>query len=128
MITYGFDIQPIFLDKMPQLRWIQVFQTGIEHIPLQEVQLRNITFTNVKGIYGTPLSEYVMSIVLFETREIERFIDNKKRKIYDRNKLVGEIENKTIGIFGTGSIGKEVAKKAQAFHMNVLGFNTTGKP
>lgn len=128
MITYGFEVQPDFLDKLPNLKWIQVFQTGIEHIPLEEVAKRNIILTNVRGIYGTGMSEYVMSIILYEIREIERFVQDKKARRYERSELVDEVQSKTIGIFGTGAIGQEVAKKAQAFDMNVLGFNTSGRP
>lgn len=127
VITYGFEINATFLDKLPNLQWIQVFQTGIEHIPLDEVSKRNIKLTNVRGIYGTPMSEYVMSLILYEVREIARFIQYKKEKKYDRTELVDEVGNKTIGVFGTGRIGQEVAKKAQAFDMNVLGFNTSGR-
>lgn len=127
LITYGFEISAKFLDSLPNLKWIQILQTGIEHIPLNEVDKRNIILSNIQGIYGTGMSEYVMSLVLFEVREIERFIQNKKEKRYERSELVDEVENKTIGIFGTGTIGQEVAKKAQAFNMNVLGFNTSGR-
>lgn len=130
MITYGIDEDwgLIDLDKLPNLKWIQVFQTGIEQVPIKEIEKRNIKLTNVRGIYGTPMSEYVMSLILYEIRDIERFIQNKKLKRYDRKELVDEVGNKTIGIFGTGAIGKEVAKKAQAFDMNVLGFNSNGRP
>src|SRR5699024_799486 len=64
----------------------------------------------------------------YQVREIGRFVENKKRKVYDRDQLVDEANRKTVGIFGTGLIGKEVARKAQAFDMNVVGFNTSGRP
>lgn len=128
LITYGFGINRGLLDRMPALKWIQVFQTGVEHIPLNEVHKRGIVLTNVKGIYGKPMSEYVMSIVLYITRDIPRFVRNQKLHKYDRRELVDEVNGKTMGIFGTGMIGKEVAKKAKAFEMNVLGFNSTGRP
>lgn len=127
LITYGGGINSDLLDRMSTLKWIQVFQTGVEHIPLEEVHKRGITLTNVKGIYGTPMSEYVMSLVLYITRQIPRFIRNQKLHKYDRKELVGEAKGKTIGIFGTGMIGQEVAKKAKAFDMTVLGFNTSGR-
>lgn len=130
MITYGLDEDWELIDfnKLTKLKWVQVFQTGIEQVPINEIEKRNIRLTNVRGIYGTPMSEYVMSLILYEIREIERFNQNKKLKKYDRTKLVDEVDQKTIGIFGTGTIGKEVAKKAQVFNMNVLGFNTSGRP
>lgn len=128
MITYGLQDDWCVLDQLPNLKWIQIFQTGIEFAPLEKIEQRLIQLTNVRDIYGTAISEYVMSIVLYETKEIERFIQNQKLKKYDRTLLADEVGGKTIGIFGTGAIGKVVAQKAQAFEMNVLGFNTTGNP
>lgn len=129
LITYGLEnINADLLDRMPALKWIQVFQTGVEHIPLSEVHERGIQLTNVKGLYGKPMSEYVMSIVLYVTRDIPRFVRNQKLHRYERDELVDEVNGKTIGIFGTGMIGQEVAKKAKAFDMKVLGFNTSGRP
>lgn len=129
LITYGLEnINADLLDRMPALKWIQVFQTGVEHIPLSEVHDRGILLTNVKGLYGKPMSEYVMSIVLYITRDIPRFVRNQKLHRYEREELVDEVNGKTMGIFGTGMIGQEVAKKAKAFDMKVLGFNTSGRP
>lgn len=127
MITYGLQEDWQILDQLPNLKWIQIFQTGIEYAPLKIIEERGILLTNVRGIYGTAISEYVMSIILYETRHIARFIQNQKRKRYDRSILPDEAGGKTVGIFGTGIVGKEVAKKAQAFDMNVLGFNTSGR-
>src|SRR5699024_3328701 len=128
MITYGTEEDWELLDKLSDLKWIQVFQTGIEAAPLEKIKKRNILLTNVRDIYGAPMSEYAMSLILYQVREIGRFVENKKRKVYDRDQLVDEANRKTVGIFGTGLIGKEVARKAQAFDMNVLGFNTSGRP
>ena len=127
MITYGLKEDWIHLNEMTNLKWIQVFQTGIEHVPLEAIKSRGIPMTNVRNIYGEPISEYVMSIILYEIKHLERFIENKRMKKYDRSILTDEARHKTIGIFGTGNVGKEVAAKAQAFHMNVLGFNSNGR-
>src|SRR5690625_323097 len=111
LITYGLELDEDMLEQMPSLKWIQVFQTGVEHIPLEAIHKRDISLTNVKGIFGIPMSEYVMSIVLYITRNIPKFVQNQKLHKYDRTELVEEVNGKTIGIFGTGMIGKEIAKK-----------------
>src|SRR5699024_6440753 len=68
-----------------------------------------------------------MSLILYDMRESDRCVKNRKQKKYYRDRLVDEVNGKTIGIFGTGVIGKEVAKKAQVFDMNVLGFNSNAR-
>src|SRR5699024_10613559 len=127
MITYGIekDWEFINVNEMPNLEWIKIFQTGIEKVPMDKIEKRGIKLTNVRNIYGKPMSEYVMSLILYDIREIDRFIKNKKQKKYYRDRLVDEVNGKTIGIFGTGVIGKEVAKKAQVFYINVLSFNSS---
>src|SRR5699024_8234028 len=126
MITYGIekDWELINFNEMTNLEWIQIFQTGIEKVHMDEIEEKGIELTNVINIYWKPMYEYVMSLILYDIREIDRFIKNKKQKKYYRDRLVDEVNGKTIGIFGTGVIGKEVAKKAQVFDMNVLGFNS----
>lgn len=130
MISYGLkeNWKALDLDRMKNLKWVQIFQTGIEQVPLKEIERRGIKLTNVKDIYGQPMSEYALSLILYELKDIERFIENKKRKKYDRKELLDEAGKKTIGIFGTGVIGQEVAKKAKAFDMEVFGFNSNGRP
>ncbi|HET7616671.1 MAG TPA: D-2-hydroxyacid dehydrogenase [Bacillales bacterium] len=125
-ITYGFDVTAENLDRMPDLKWIQVFQSGVEHIPFEELEKRDIKLTNVKGIHGVPMAEHVMSIVLYVTRDIPRFIRDQKQHVWNRNELVGEVNGKTMAIFGAGTIGTEVAKKAKSFDMRVIGVNTSG--
>lgn len=127
LITYGRDVVSKNLDKLSSLKWIQILQTGVEKLPFEELIARDIAVTNIKGIYGDPMSEYAMSKILYFSREIDRFVEQKKEKRYDRTKLVDEIGGKKIGIFGTGLIGTEVAKKAQCFGMEVIGFNSSGR-
>src|SRR5699024_3737611 len=117
IITYGIeeDWELINFNELPNLEWIQIFQTGIEKVPMDEIEKRGIKLTNVRNIYGKPMSEYVMSLILYDIREIGRFIQNKQQKKYYRDRLVDEV------------IGKEVAKKAQVFDMNVLGFNSNAR-
>ncbi|HET7579482.1 MAG TPA: D-2-hydroxyacid dehydrogenase [Bacillales bacterium] len=128
LITYGFDVTKENLDRMPNLKWIQVFQAGIEHIPLDELHKRGILLTNVKGIHGIPMAEYVMSMIFYVTRDIPRFVRDQKQHVWNRDNLVGEAYGKTMAIFGAGTIGTKVAEKAKAFDMHVIGVNTSGKP
>lgn len=127
-ITYGFDVTKENLERMPNLKWIQIFQSGVEHLPFGELVKRNILLSNVKGIHGVPMAEHVMSLVLYVTRDLPRFIRDQKNHVWNRNDLVGEVNGKTMAIFGAGTIGKEVARKAKLFDMRVIGVNTSGRP
>ncbi len=127
MITYGDKSDWDLLYSLTSLKWVQIFQTGVENTPYNFLNEKSIKVTNVRDIYGNPISEFVFSILLYKTRELDRFIKQTKLKSYDRTQLVDELTDKTIGIFGTGAIGKAIAKKAKAFDMHVIGYNQSGK-
>lgn len=129
IITFGYDIHENILNKMESLQWIHIFQTGIEHLPLNKILKYNIKLTHTKNVHGIPISEYVLSMILYSVRDIPRFIASKSAKYWDDGAelQVGEAYGKTVAIFGTGSIGSEIAKVLKSMHMTVLGVNTTGK-
>src|SRR5690625_2991308 len=59
LLSYGKKIDAVFLDRCPNLKWIQAFQSGIERFPKEELRKRNIVLTNILGIHGIPMSEYI---------------------------------------------------------------------
>jgi phosphoglycerate dehydrogenase-like enzyme len=126
-ITFGYDINTSLLKKLEALRWIHIFQTGIEHIPLKVIKDRNITLTHTKNIHGIPISEYVLSMILYTVRDLPRYLASKNSKYWDRREpFIEEANGKTAAIFGTGVIGKEIAKTLKSINLHIIGVNTTG--
>lgn len=128
LITYGSDVSKETLDLMPSLKWIQVFQSGVEEIPLQELKDRNILLTNIKGIHGIPMTEYVMSIILYFTRDIPRYNKYKQKRMWYRQEFVDEAHGKTVSIFGAGTVGQFIAQKCKDYGLKVIGVNTSENP
>ena len=109
-----------FLSEAPKLKWIQTLSAGVDHILTPKVVERNIPVTNTKGIHGIPISEYVFATLLSFQRNLPKIQEQQKSKIW--KKVTGdEIFGKTIGIIGLGAIGNEIARRAKAFGMTVLG-------
>ena len=109
-----------FLSEAPNLKWIQTLSAGVDQILTPKVIERNIPVTNTKGIHGIPISEYIFATLLSFNRELPKIQEQQKSKIW--KKVTGnEIFGKTIGIVGLGAIGNEIAKRAKAFGMTVLG-------
>lgn len=121
LVTYGEDLTSDLIKKMPKLKWIQVLSAGLELMPFKELIERRIQVTNAKGIHRVPMAEYTMSMILQLTRKHYSFYDNQKEGVWDRSLRVDEVYGKTLGILGLGAIGSEIAKRAQAFGMRVLG-------
>lgn len=126
LLSYGDQIDATFLDRCPNLKWVQAFQSGVELFPMEELRKRNITLTNILGIHSIPMSEYVLSMILYFVRDFPRFLANQKEHYWDENEP-DEAFGKTVGIFGAGTIGKEIAKRLDYLGMNVYGMNTSGQ-
>lgn len=127
LITYGEDITEDIIAQFPQLKWIQVISAGVERMPLQALQQKDILVTNARGIHRTPMAEYTLGVMLQHVRRLPEFFGNQKQQHWDRSPRIDELAGKTVGILGAGAIGSEIARKAQAFDMHVIGMNQSGE-
>lgn len=112
------DIRPLFL-RAPKLKWVHALTAGVEKLIFPEMQASNVVLTNSRGIHGIPVSEHVLALILAFNRclnlLIRQQIDRKWKRVFP-----DEIHEKTIGIIGLGSIGREIAKRSKGLGMQVL--------
>ncbi len=117
----------------PNLRYIGVLATGYNVVDVAEAKKRGIVVTNVPA-YSTPtVAQFTMALLL----EICLHVGHHSRVVHEGkwsacrdfafwDYPLMELQGKTIGIVGYGSIGKEEAKVAQAFGMKVLAYSRHG--
>ena len=114
----------------PQLRYIGVLATGYNVIDITEAKRRGIVVANVPA-YSTPtVAQFTMALLL----EICLHVGHHSRVVHEGkwsacrdfafwDYPLMELQGKTFGIIGYGSIGKAVAKLAKAFGMRVLAYS-----
>ena len=117
----------------PNLRYIGVLATGYNVVDVAEAKKRGIVVTNVPA-YSTPtVAQFTMALLL----EICLHVGHHSRVVHEGkwsacrdfafwDYPLMELQGKTFGIVGYGSIGKEVARVAQAFGMKVLAYSRHG--
>lgn len=127
LVTYGEDITQDVIERFSQLRWIQVLSAGVDKMPLRDLDARDIIITNARGIHRTPMAEYTIGVMLSHVRRKYTFYELQKQQLWDRSPRIDELAGKTLGILGAGAIGSEIARKAKAFDMHVIGMNQSGK-
>lgn len=127
LITYGSHLQAKHIVMANRLKWIMVISAGIDRLPREEIEKRQIIVTNARGIHGVPMAEYTISMMLNVARNEKKLFHNEQNKIWDQRVKISEITGKTIAVLGTGAIGKEIARLAKAFRMKTLGYNRSGK-
>ncbi len=98
--------------------------TGYNNINLQLAKQNNIKIINVKSYSPESIAEYTLGLILTLNRKIHLSYQNTKNKNFILNNLVGfNLKNKTIGIIGTGKIGKIVIKLLKNFDTKILAFD-----
>ncbi len=126
LFTYGKEITVEMFNEMTNLKWIQLSSTGFDHLPKDYVRNKGIIVTTSKGAHAEPIAEYAFSTMLYFTRKMDRFLELQKEKKWHRLDFPTELAGSTLVILGMGHIGKEIARKAQAFHMQTIGVNRSG--
>lgn len=109
----------------PNLKMISVAFTGIDHVDIQACKEQGVTICNAAGYSTHSVAELTFGLILSTLRNIGP-CDTATREGKTRAGLVGnEIYNKTLGIIGTGAIGRRVAQIGKAFGCKVLGYSRT---
>lgn len=98
--------------------------TGVDNIDVDAASRKGILVMNTPGGNTISTAEHTMAMMLALCRNIPQanksILDGK----WDRKKYSGtELSGKTLAILGLGKIGKEVAKRAKSFGMNIIGFD-----
>jgi len=113
------------LPDLTNLAWVQSTWAGVE--PLLAPGLRhNYLLTNIRGVFGPLMSEYVFGYILFHERRILQRLASQKKQIWD-NTPPGTLQNKNFGLLGVGSIGAHLAQTAKHFGMQVRGYTQSSE-
>jgi glyoxylate reductase len=131
--TYGHPaVTPALLDKYPGVKVISNFGVGVDHIDMPAATARGIPVGNTPGILDGATADLAFSLILAAGRRIVEgaiYARGPAFTHYDPSYLLGrEVHHATLGIFGLGRIGEQVAKRARGFDMNVLYHNRNRRP
>lgn len=119
------DMVAQILPRMPSIRWVQSTWAGVE--PLVALEYRNYQLTVIKDVFGPQMSEYVYGYLLaHELKQAKRTEHQRNHRWFDAHS--GSLLGKRIGIMGTGSIGRHIAKTGQVFGLNTVGLSRSGTP
>lgn len=112
------------LDALPNLKLIASMSTGYDHIDVDAATKRGIIVCNVPTYGDVTVAEHAMALILSLTRKLFPSIKRVKEGKYDFHGLRGiDLEHKTLGVIGTGKIGRQLIKRAKAFDMNIVAYD-----
>jgi glyoxylate reductase len=126
--TYGHPlVDGPMLDRLPSVRVISNYGVGVDHIRLGAAAARGILVGNTPGILDGATADMGFALLLAAGRRLvegDRYARSPAFTRYDPGYILGrEIHGQALGIIGLGRIGKQIARRAKAFDMQVLYYN-----
>jgi len=114
---------PKSIKSARRLKWIQLLSGGYNVLHGSPVEATDIAVTTSSGIHGTPIAEFVMSLMVILSRRLHEAVRVKDPKdLWGDFAFLGrELRDLTVGIIGVGAIGREIARLARCFGMGVHG-------
>ncbi len=127
LITNKRRIEAALIDRLEKLKCICLLSTGYNSVDIIAAKKRGITVCNAVGYSGISVAQHVFALLLELTNNVGIHNASVQKNdwatsidwCYWKSPIM-ELANKTMGIYGLGKIGQEVAKIAQAFGMQVI--------
>ncbi|MBM3261461.1 hydroxyacid dehydrogenase [Candidatus Kaiserbacteria bacterium] len=114
------------IDALPHLRLIVARSTGVDHIDVSYAKSKGISVVNVAKYGAHTVAEFTFALLLNLSRRLyDAAVQVKEDGNFNIASLNGfDLFGKTLGVIGTGAIGRNVVRIAQGFGMTVRMFDT----
>lgn len=113
------DMTENVFKKCPKIKAISLRGIGYDNIDIEYCHKNNIPVLRSLGALEGTVAEQVMAYIMHFARQISNQNELMQNSEWKRIMTIGA-KGKTLGIVGFGGIGKEIAKRAVAFDMNVI--------
>ncbi|KAF6804570.1 d-isomer specific 2-hydroxyacid dehydrogenase [Colletotrichum sojae] len=117
-------------EDAPRLQYVQLQSAGANHV-LQNPLFKetDVAFATANGVHGPQISEWIISTFLSFQHQLPKYIDNFRDGKWSRdNDWVEDCVDRTIGILGYGSIGRQTARVATALGFKVHAYTLHPRP
>ena len=122
-------ISPPLFHAAKKLQWVQVFSAGVETYRFPEFVSSPVTLTNCKIIQGPNIADHALALLLALTRDLNKVIPARTSEEWPRGRYNPiELRGKTAVVIGVGGIGAQIAQRAHAFGMTVIGVDPKDIP
>jgi D-3-phosphoglycerate dehydrogenase / 2-oxoglutarate reductase len=108
--------------KKSKLKVLSKYGVGLDKVDLNACDANEIIVKNVRGVNQASVAEHVFALLLTFAKNIYSSIESTREGHWNRQTGFN-LAGKKLGILGFGNIGKEVAKMAKAFSMDVFVFD-----
>ena len=112
------------IEAAPKLRVVGRAGVGVDNVDVEAAEQRGVVVMNTPGGNTISTAELSFAMLLGLARRVPQAAASMSKGKWDRKQFQGaELAGKTLGVLGMGRIGGEVAKRALAFGMRVMGYD-----
>jgi phosphoglycerate dehydrogenase-like enzyme len=122
-------ISPQLFQVAHRLKWVQIYSAGVETYRFPEFIHSDVILTNCKIIQGPEIADHALALLLALTRDLNKIIPTRPKQEWAKaiyHPL--ELRGKTAVVIGVGGIGSQIAQRAAAFGMKVIGVDPKDIP
>lgn len=134
VITNKVEFTAEIMDQLPDLRLICVAATGINNVDLDHAEKKGIQVKNVVNYSSDSVAQLTFTMLLYLVNRPSYYDNYVKSGAYAKSSSFThhgepfwELRGKRMGIIGLGTIGRQVARIAESFGMEVVFYSTTGR-
>lgn len=108
----------------PSLKVVVRAGTGLDNVDLVVAKEVGVVVSNTPNANSISVAELALGLMLTLERHLVPAATDLRGGVWEKTKYMGrELAGRTLGIFGFGRIGREVATRARAFDMNVVAYD-----
>jgi D-3-phosphoglycerate dehydrogenase len=124
VVRSAVQVDAKLLESAPKLRIVGRAGVGVDNIDTAAATHRGIVVMNTPGANAVAVAELTLGLMISMARGIPRANATMHAGKWEKKSLQGsELRGKTLGIVGLGRIGLEVARRAKAFGMELIGYD-----
>lgn len=120
-VLVGGRLTPELLERAPALRWYHATGAGVDAILVPDLIESDIIITNGSGASASNMAEHLLGMMLAFARDFPSLLRAQVERRWLHDVHLFELGGQTLGVVGLGDIGGELAWRANALGMRVLG-------
>lgn len=127
------EITPEQVRAGKKLKWVQTMSAGVERVLFasggNDLRDSNIILTNNQIVQGPEIADHALAMLLMLTRGLNKFADSRRQEVWQPRPYPGiELKGRTAVVIGVGGIGTQIAFRAWACGMSVIGVDPEDIP
>lgn len=108
-------------EDFKRLRFVQAISAGLDRLPLEELEKRDVRIYNAGDTYAVPMAEWVVWQLLDFMKHGAAFREKQANRHWEKERRLRELTGKTVALLGLGHVGEAIAKRLRAFDMTIIG-------